>query len=464
MNARLSAGSTVAIGAILAAGAAGAMAAVSPLIAAGAVVAIIFVYIAFTDLAAGFAVLVLLSFIATLPTSGSLSAAKGAGFLIAIAWLARLASEWRTRRDFLAEHGRLAWLMVAFLVWASITMLWADSTGASLTALSRYAPNMLLVPIGFTAVRTRRDLWLVLAAAIVGAAVAAAFAVFQPTNPKFVEEGGRASGTIGDPNELAAVLLAGLAIAVAGLRGWGTRFRLVRLIAMVAAPLCVLGVFLSLSRGGLVAFGVMLVAGAVIGGRWRSAIAAMLVVLAAGGALYFTQVASVPARERISKAGNGTGRLDLWTVGWRMARAHPFTGVGIGNFQNLSARYALLPGEEVHRADLIFSKAPKVTHNTYLETLAEAGVPGVLLYLLVIGGCLRAALQAADVWSARGDPAMEALARGVALGLVAMFAADFFITDPYNKLLWSLLALGPAMLALARGELQDAGERRAHQA
>ncbi len=134
-----------------------------------------------------------------------------------------------------------------------------------------------------------------------------------------------------------------------------------------------------------------------------------------------------------------------------MVRAHPLEGVGVGQFPEVSADYALQPGT-LERADLVFSSAPKVTHNTYLEIMSEDGIPGFLLFLALLGSCLAAALKAARVWAARGDPAMEALARAVFLGLLGMLVADFFISEMYSKLLWVMLALGPALLAVARAE------------
>lgn len=181
----------------------------------------------------------------------------------------------------------------------------------------------------------------------------------------------------------------------------------------------------------------------------------MLLALALGGALYFTALAPLPARERISSANGGTGRSDLWKVGLRMVRANPVGGVGVGNFQAVSPDYTLQPGT-ITRADLIFSAAPKVTHNTYLEITAEMGIPGLLLFLSVIWSSLACALKAARIWSARGQPTMEALARGVVLGLLGMLVADFFISDMYTKLLWVMIAIGPAMLGIARSEGAEA--------
>ena len=70
----------------------GVLAAVEPAIAIGVVLGLAFAVVVFADLAAGFAVLCLLSFLDILPTTGGLSLSKGAGLLLALAWLARAAT------------------------------------------------------------------------------------------------------------------------------------------------------------------------------------------------------------------------------------------------------------------------------------------------------------------------------------------------------------------------------------
>jgi O-antigen ligase len=457
MTARLSGLRLFAPGALAAAAALGVVAALEPLIAVGVAGAIVFAYIVFADLAVGFAVLGFLGFLDTLPTSGSLSLAKGAGLLLAVAWLARFSMGGGGQRDFFGEHPHLTWVLIAFFGWATVTLVWAPQTGTAITALSRYAPNLLLLPIAYTAVRTRRDLAIVCGAIVCGAVLAASYGILQPPQAGLIEESSRATGTVGDPNELAAFLLVGLALAAGFALGRG-RSPAVRIAASLAVPVCAAGIFLSLSRGGLVALGAVLLASTVFAGRWRLPITAILVAVAVGGLLYFTQLAPLPARERVSTANGGTGRSDLWKLGLRMVQAHPVTGVGVGNFPAVSADYTLQPGT-ITRADFIFSAAPKVTHNTYLEIMSEMGVPGFLLFIATVLSCLACALQAARVWAARADTTMEALARGVFLGLFGMLVADFFISDMYTKLLWVMLAIGPAMLAVARVEVRDATQQ-----
>jgi O-antigen ligase len=300
-------------------------------------------------------------------------------------------------------------------------------------------------------VRGRRDLKLVLGAIVIGAVVAAVFGLVRPPNPEIAED--RATGTIGDPNELAAALLVGLALAAGFVLARGLS-PILRLGGALALPLCAAGIFLSLSRGGLIALGAMLLAGTVLAGRWRLAVTTILVVIATGGFLYYSQLAPLPARERVTTANGGSGRSDLWTVGLRMVRAHPVGGVGVGNFPVVSKDFVLQPGK-LQREDLIFSQEPKVAHNTYLQIVAETGVPGLLLFLAVVISCLVCALRAAHIWARRNERTLEAFARGVLLGLIGVLVADFFISQMYSKLLWAMLALGPAMLAIARHEAPD---------
>jgi len=135
-------------------------------------------------------------------------------------------------------------------------------------------------------------------------------------------------------------------------------------------------------------------------------------------------------------------------------RAHPISGVGVGNSEHAAVNYVLQPGV-IHSTSLIFSSQPFPVHNTYLQVLAETGAPGLLLFLAVIVVCLGCALRAARLAARRRDVTMEALARGVLLALIGVLVADFFISVQYDKLLWLLLGLCPAMLAIARRGTTD---------
>jgi O-antigen ligase len=425
----------------------GVLSAAQPLIALAAVAAAVGAYVIFSDLATGFGILMFLSFLSVLPASGSLTPAKGAGLVLALSWVARYTTVNTDVRDFASDHPTLSWLMIGLLGWAAASVIWAPSTGAALGELSQYFLTLLLIPIAYTAVRTRRDLQIALVAIVLGAALAAAVGIVQPPNAEVLEST-RATGTIGDPNELAADLLAGLAIATGFVLARGERASL-RLLGLAAIPLCALGIFISVSRGGLVALAVVFVVAAFAAGRWRLAAVPLLVVVAVGGVLYFTQFAPLPARERVLTTNGGTGRTELWQVGLRIVRAHPVGGVGVGNYVQASPQYVLAPGVLRH-TQLIFAQEPKPAHNTYLQVAGELGIPGLLLFLAVIAGCMRCALRAARIAAKRRDIVLEAQARGVFLATVGVLAAVFFISQMHSKVLWGLLAISPALLSVAR--------------
>jgi len=184
------------------------------------------------------------------------------------------------------------------------------------------------------------------------------------------------------------------------------------------------------------------------------------VLVALSGIFYFGALAPPEALERLTEVNGGTGRTDIWRVGWRMVQDQPVLGVGVGNFQTASIHYLLEPGG-IERDEFIVDR-PLVAHNTYLHVLAELGVIGLVAFVLIIFLSLRSALRAAWVFGSRGEREMELLSRAVLIGLVGILVADFFISEQFSKQLWLLLGVGPALLAIACGthEGEDASPPR----
>lgn len=434
------------LGTLTTAAGVGVLAGAEPKIGVGVAFGIGFAALVLSNVTVGFCVLAFLSFLDVLPTFGALSLAKIAGLLLAISWLATITS----RRDVpRLAHDRpwLAAALVAFVAWATLSVVWAPARGDALTSLSRYVPNLLLFPIAYTAIRERRHALVVVLVLIAGATVAAAAGVLSPPPNPGALEPARATGTVGDANELAAALVVGLFLSAAIIFD-RARPSLLRAACAGTAVLCLGGIVLSLSRGGLVALAVAGVVAVLVAGRWRAPMLAAVLAACAGALFYFVAIASLPARERVTEVGTGTGRTDLWTVGLRMVNSHPLTGVGVGNFQDTSIHYLLQPGL-IHRADFIIT-TPKIAHNTYLQAFAELGLPGGVLLLVIIASGAGCALLAARAAARKGLLELELLARGLFVATAGFLAASFFISENYSKLMWTLLALGPALLAIAR--------------
>jgi O-antigen ligase len=434
------------------AAAAGALAGVDPRLGVAVAMALAFVTIVLADLSIGLCLFALLAFLNVIPEAGSvLSFEKVAGGLLALSWMTTVVSRKEARKAFITAHPLFFALLVFFLSWAVLSLTWAEHPGIGVTSVSRYLLSAFLFLIVFTAVRENKHVIWLLTAFVVASTLSAAYGLLVPPTPG---EEDRLAGTIGEPNQLAAVLVAGLVIALA-LAVVVKGRPLARTGFVVAAAVCLVCNFLTLSRAGLIALFVAMLVLPLVAGRWRAiaTVFAALTILTLVG--FFTFVASPDQRARVTEVSGGSGRSDIWTVGWRMVQAHPVRGVGVGQFQTSAVHYLLAPGA-IERSDLIVDK-PKVAHNIYLHVFAELGIVGLLGLLCILGFSLRCALRAARIFERCRDFGLEVISRAVFVGLVGILTADFFASEQFSKQLWLLLGLAPALLSIAsRADERDA--------
>lgn len=426
----------------------GVLAGVDPRLGLALAMAVAFVTVVMADLSLGLCLYALLAFLNIVPGAGGsfISFDKIAGGLLALSWLAAVAARKDARRAFFSAHPQFSAILLFFLAWVALSMTWSPDLGAALQHVARYVLSAFLFLIVFTAVRTRQHVRWLLGAFVAASTLSGAYGLISPPPPG---EEDRLAGTIGEPNQLAAVLVAGFVISLA-LGVTEKRWPLLRGLYFASSVLCLLTTFLTLSRAGLIALVLAMVAAVIVGGRWRPqiALAATLAVLSLVG--FFAFVATPDQRARVTNTGQGatTGRSDIWTVGWRMVMANPIKGVGTGQFEGSSVHYLIAPGT-IRRSDLIIDQ-PKVAHNIYLHIFAELGIVGLVPFLLILGFALRCALLAAREFSRRGDSAMDLISRSVFVGLIGILSADFFASEQFSKQLWLLLGIGPALLAIAR--------------
>jgi O-antigen ligase len=264
-------------------------------------------------------------------------------------------------------------------------------------------------------------------------------------------DGSRLTGASGDPNETAALLLAASVLAL--VLGLGERRRSLRVLALLAAPAGLFGLVATASRGGAIALGITALAAIVLAGRWRRQVtiaASTATVLVIG---WFALLA--PASSRTHITSTESGRTTLWTVAGRVIEANPVVGLGNDNFAPEAKRYLIQPGATNGAGDIL-ATAPKPVHNAYLELWADLGIVGLALFAALVVGALRCAWRATKLLRSAGRRADEILARGLAVAIIAMLAADLFLSDLYSKQLFLLIALAPAMLRAARLQLAPA--------
>jgi putative inorganic carbon (HCO3(-)) transporter len=419
-----------------------------PAAGVGIAIALAFVALVLADLLAGVAVVVLFAYLETYTALGSLSLAKATGALVVVAWLAAVAVGGRRPPSLIADRPGLVYLLLAFLGWVAISVTWSAVEPDAYDSAQRYALNMVLFPVVYAAVRTGRDVVRLLAVVVAGATFAAISGVLGGASAS-TDVTARASGSVGDANELAAGLVVGISLAAACALDRHVRGPL-RLLAGAAAVVCLVGLLSTLSRGGLLGLFAALLCAVLVGGRWRGRMLAATATVVVGAVSWFAFIAPVTATERVLTVGGGTGRVDLWTVGERMVDAHPIAGVGAGQFAVSSPSYLLEPGT-IERGDFILA-SPKVVHNTYLGVAAELGLVGAALFAAILVAAVGSLLLAIREARRAGDERLEILLRGLAAGLGGYLVAIVFISENYSKLLWTLLALGPAALAAMRAQ------------
>jgi O-antigen ligase len=427
----------------------GLIAGLDPILALGLIVGLGVLALLLTNLTAGLMVFTVVAFLESLPSvSGAPSIAKIVGLFLVLGWAGAVGFSRSdgSSLDFAARFPALVWVLALFLTWVLVSLLWAEDVGVARQTFFRYALNLVLFPIVFAAIREPRHVsWLY--TVFIAGGLLGGFVGLQTVQSSDIPDE-RLSGAGLNPNELgallavAAVLATCLAVSRSSSAG-------ARLIALAAALLSTLLVIMTESRGAMLGLTAAVLVTPFAAGRGRRA-AALAVALAAAlsVAVWVTTAAPAQTRERLTQpTSSGSGRVDLWTVGLRMVKDEPITGVGAGNFPVSSVHYLLQPGA-IARDEFIVDH-PKVTHNIYLQVLAELGVIGLALFLALIGTCLACVLRAARTFRRQGAATMELLSRGLFIALVALLVADFFSSALYSKQLYLLLAMGPALLAMA---------------
>jgi hypothetical protein len=225
-------------------------------------------------------------------------------------------------------------------------------------------------------------------------------------------------GTLADPNELAVAVAAimpfSFAFAAAARKFW------VNVVTVVVLGLTLVTVIHTSSRGGqlvvLTVFGLYFVRRY----GWKGLIV---------GAILAAPVLLFGGRSGEEAESSELERVDLLYEGMDMIRAHPFIGVGVGQF---------------------VENAPQTAHNSYVLACSELGFPGSLLWMMLVYTSIKIP------WTVLSRPPAGLDARVVpfALALVASFAGIlvgiFFLSFCYKAFLFIYFGLSGALYGVVR--------------
>lgn len=411
----------------------------SPLAAIAGIVGLGFVAAALWNLVAGLSVFTLMIFFGQLGSGASV--VKLAGLLLTVAWIVALLRPDHAVPFMPRERPVLAYAGGLFAAWAAFSILWAADSGVASATAFRLVLNFILFLLVFSALESLRSVRAIMLAYVAGAVLTSLYGV--GTGATQADTAGRLGGGIGDPNELAALILPGLVFAVFLLaleRGLG-----LRLFLSASCLVFLSTILLTQSRGGIVALGVVIVAGLVFGGPIRGRIAAAGLALGSIAVVVFVLISPPSSLARLGSftGGGGTGRLDLWKVATEVIGNHPIAGVGAGNFPVVEPRYAASAGN-LARVDLVLDKT-KVVHNAYLNIMTDLGFVGFLAFLVLIGGIVYSTVRSVRRFEANGEREAGLYGRAILIGTLGMLAAFTFLSAQYEKQLWLVLGLAAAL-------------------
>ena len=264
-----------------------------------------------------------------------------------------------------------------------------------------------------------------------------------------------------------------IGVAFAGFFALGARSKGIRVLAGITVALCGFGIVASVARGAAMATAVVLV---VVWLRSHRKLAMLGALLFAIGTIviasfvfypngeFWSEMASIHddiasiddydpysgecVRAASKRAcGSANDRWDLWGVGWLVFLRSPLVGVGPGNVGSYAAEN-LRPGEAkgfYADPDHIYGK---VMHDIYVQILAEQGLIGVVIFLLILVDFMRRnrslrTKAAIERWekASHGRFDLQSISLGLEGAMVGFLASGVFYDQLYSNSLYSLVAL-----------------------
>lgn len=277
----------------------------------------------------------------------------------------------------------------------------------------------------------------------------------------YVIAGSRAvwNGVYANPNDLAGICLLLLSVALAVFAGEvDKRYKLA---ALGTAGFIAFIIFITQSRGALIALGVFVIV-ALRRMPKRQRIRAAFVAAALGGVVVLfapssvwdrlsglTNLTSTDNLSQVDTEGSATQRFEIWKVARTIIAEHPITGVGIGAYPQEHVQVAVRPEFNPTARGL------RDTHSMYFNVMAETGVPGFLIFVSLLVATVRY-VERTRRRVARFLPSQALQIQFLELGLLAFCVAAIWGSYAKLNVLYLHLVLMWVAAKLAERELVEA--------
>lgn len=119
--------------------------------------------------------------------------------------------------------------------------------------------------------------------------------------------------------------------------------------------------------------------------------------------------------------GSSAARRELLIMSLKLTASHPIFGVGPGQFESATQTWF-------------------VTHNTYTQLSSEVGIPGLILFLLILRRVFRNLKDVSKTERFRSDPQVEIFARALRASFAGYLVGAFFASYAYELFIYALVA------------------------
>jgi O-antigen ligase len=342
----------------------------------------------------------------------------------------------------------LRWV-TAFALWALASTLWSTYLGNTLMQLASLGIGLSYMLAFAVFAGTRRNMNLILYTLAV---VALGVGIYG-----MVSSQGRAGAETGDANYFAMVEIVALPLVL--ILAADTRARWLRLGGYGVVLVIIAAVFSSLSRGGLIALGAVLLFIVFVPTKtfFRSPAQKVVVVLClivgVFGAYKMTSQALSQRVEAIftSEGRTGSGRLNAWQAARTSIRERPYVGLGYGAFEP-SANELMLRTPGVDLSNFLLRRNGLEAHSAYIGTLADLGIAGLILFLGMLASTAIAIRRAAARARELGAVFSMRVANALLISLVGWAVASIFLSSETSRPLWIMVGMALALPRLTAEE------------
>jgi O-antigen ligase len=139
-----------------------------------------------------------------------------------------------------------------------------------------------------------------------------------------------------------------------------------------------------------------------------------------------------PSIDPLDKGSSGA-RRELLIMSLKLTATHPIFGVGPGQFQAATHTWF-------------------VTHNTYTQLGSEVGIPGLILFVLILRRVFRNLKDVTKTKRFRSDPQVEIFTRALRASFAGYLLGAFFASYAYELFIYALVAFTGVLYKASQDE------------